>query len=146
MNRENIMQHFSNNHWPEYQQSVAEPFRALAEQVHFHVEYSVERTACLRKLLEAQFAAIRASVDVTESPTAEDGRDEIMQFFHRTGYLPEYIQTIAKPFADLAEQVHASINPGRERSVCLRKLLEAQEAAMRAKAADAHGTTADDIG
>lgn len=58
-------------------------------------------------------------------------RDHIMQFF---GYahLPPEMQEVSRPFCELAEHVHATIQRNPERTVALRKLLEAKDAAVRA--------------
>lgn len=48
-------------------------------------------------------------------------------------HLPEKLQAISKPFGDLARQVVETCDGGPERTVALRKLLEAKDAAVRAK-------------
>ena len=48
-------------------------------------------------------------------------------------HLPDHLQVVSKPFADLASQLCLAIEPGPERTVALRKLLEAKDAAVRAK-------------
>lgn len=48
-------------------------------------------------------------------------------------HLPAHLQEVSKPFCDLAQQVVATIESGPERTVALRKLLEAKDAAVRAK-------------
>lgn len=48
-------------------------------------------------------------------------------------HLPEHLQAVSKPFGVLAEQVVTTIDAGPERTVALRKLLEAKDAAVRAK-------------
>lgn len=58
-------------------------------------------------------------------------RDHIMQFF-AFGHLPEKLQAVSRPFAELAEHVHATLPRNAERSVALRKLLEGKDAAVRA--------------
>ncbi len=57
--------------------------------------------------------------------------DHIMQYFEYD-HLPEPLQSVSAPFCNLAKQVvdHLPRNP--ERSVALRKLLEAKDAAVRA--------------
>ncbi len=55
----------------------------------------------------------------------------VLKFF---GYahLPERLQAISKPFADLAQQVAERAPDNQETTVALRKLLEAKDAAVRA--------------
>ncbi len=57
--------------------------------------------------------------------------DGILQFFAYS-HLPEPLAAIGKPFADLAHQVVSTVPRNPERSVALRKLLEAKDAAVRA--------------
>lgn len=47
-------------------------------------------------------------------------------------HLPEKFQVVSRPFCELAESVVNTIEPGPERTVALRKLLEAKDAAVRA--------------
>ena len=55
----------------------------------------------------------------------------IMQFF-AYGHLPEGMQKVSKPFCDLAENLDRGWPESPEKSVALRKLLEAKDAAVRA--------------
>lgn len=59
--------------------------------------------------------------------------DKGMLKWFEYGHLPEHLQQISKPFGSLAQQICTSCEPGPERSVALRKLLEAKDAAVRAK-------------
>lgn len=58
-------------------------------------------------------------------------RDHIMQFF-AWGQLPPHLQAVSRPFGELAEQIEATVPRNPERTVALRKLLEAKDAAVRA--------------
>lgn len=58
-------------------------------------------------------------------------REPIMQFFSYA-HLPPEKQAVSKPFGELAELVHSTLPRNPERSVALRKLLEAKDAAVRA--------------
>jgi hypothetical protein len=57
-------------------------------------------------------------------------RDRMLQFF---GYqhLPETLQSVSAPFCELAYHVVATQPMTPERTVCLRKLLEAKDCAVR---------------
>lgn len=63
--------------------------------------------------------------------------EHIIQFF-AYAHLPERLQRISKPFCDLAENIVAedgntlALPRNPERTVALRKLLEAKDAAVRA--------------
>lgn len=61
-------------------------------------------------------------------------QEHIMQFF---GYehLPQELQHVSKYFADLAVLLVTTLPRNPERTVALRKLLEAQDAAVRARLA-----------
>ena len=57
--------------------------------------------------------------------------EHIMQFF-AYDHLPENLQEVSRQFADLAQMMVAKIPRNPERTVMLRKLLEAKDAAVRA--------------
>lgn len=48
-------------------------------------------------------------------------------------HLPPHLQDVSKPFGELAQTLVNSVEAGPERTVALRKLLEAKDAAVRAK-------------
>jgi len=52
--------------------------------------------------------------------------------FFKYGHLPVSLQHVSKPFCELAEAVVATLPRNPERTVALRKLLEAKDAAVRA--------------
>ena len=56
--------------------------------------------------------------------------DRMLQFFAYK-HLPERLQAASKPFFDLAYLVVESYPQNPERTVCLRKLLESKDAAVR---------------
>jgi hypothetical protein len=55
----------------------------------------------------------------------------MMQFFAYQ-HLPEHLQAVSRPFGELAEQIVATLPSNPERTVALRKLLEAKDCAVRA--------------
>jgi hypothetical protein len=57
--------------------------------------------------------------------------EPILQFF-TYAHLPPAMQKVSKPFSDLAHQIVADLPRNPERTVALRKLLEAKDAAVRA--------------
>lgn len=61
----------------------------------------------------------------------ETPRDAIMQFF-TYAHLPPALQDVSRPFCELAHHVEATLPRNAERTVALRKLLEAKDAACRA--------------
>ena len=58
---------------------------------------------------------------------------ERMLIWFEYQHLPEHLQTVAVLFCQLADLIVKDIDPGPERTVALRKLLEAKDAAVRAK-------------
>jgi hypothetical protein len=60
--------------------------------------------------------------------------EHIMQFFSYD-HLPDHLRGYSIEFAVLAEWVVQTLPRNPERTVCLRKLLEAKDAAVRAKLA-----------
>lgn len=59
--------------------------------------------------------------------------EHIAQFF-AFGHLPPHLQEVSKPFSELADLI-LTLPRNPERTVALRKLLEAKDAAVRAKLA-----------
>lgn len=70
-----------------------------------------------------------------ESPKTEPV-EHIMQFF-TFEHLPDRLQVVSKPFADLAKRIVNELPRNPERTVALRKLLESKDAAVRAALAKA---------
>ncbi len=60
--------------------------------------------------------------------------EHIFQFF-AWAHLPPHLQEVSRPFALLAQTIVDTIPRNPERTVALRKLLEAKDAAVRAKLA-----------
>lgn len=58
--------------------------------------------------------------------------DRMLRWFQYE-HLPPHLQETSKPFCKLAIVVVDTIESGPERTVALRKLLEAKDAAVRAK-------------
>lgn len=57
-----LMQFFAYEHLPAHLQEISKPFGLLAEQVVATLPRNPERTAALRKLLEAKDCAVRAKL------------------------------------------------------------------------------------
>lgn len=55
----------------------------------------------------------------------------LLQFFAYE-HLPEHLQAISRPFGELAEGLVNTLPRNPERTVALRKLLEAKDCAVRA--------------
>lgn len=67
---------------------------------------------------------------------ANVGQDQpvepILQFFMYS-HLPTFLQEVSKPFGDMASWIVTNLPRNQERTVALRKLLEAKDAAVRAR-------------
>lgn len=57
---------------------------------------------------------------------------ERMLRFFEYAHLPPHLQAVSGPFCDLARQVVSDLPANPERTVALRKLLEAKDCAVRA--------------
>lgn len=58
-------------------------------------------------------------------------RDQLLQFFAYE-HLPKHLQEVSRPFGELAQQIVHTLPSNPERTVALRKLLEAKDCAVRA--------------
>lgn len=70
-------------------------------------------------------------VDVPETQREAAPADHIEQFFAYE-HLPPNLQAVSKPFGELARKIVDALPRNPERTVALRKLLEAKDAAVRA--------------
>src|SRR5262249_17365582 len=66
-------------------------------------------------------------------PLMPDAPEERMLKWFAYEHLPTHLSWVSKPFGDFAAWIASGIQPGPERTVALRKLLEAKDAAVRAK-------------
>ena len=57
--------------------------------------------------------------------------DRMMQFFRYT-HLPAHLQAVSRPFCELAHHIVMTLPMNPERTIALRKLLEAKDCAVRA--------------
>jgi hypothetical protein len=53
--------------------------------------------------------------------------------YFKYDHLPEHLQSVSKPFADLQYLLETMLPDSPEKSTCMRKLLEAKDCAVRAK-------------
>lgn len=58
--------------------------------------------------------------------------EELLRFLAHDELVPPHLRDRCRPFADLARQIVDTAPAGEERDLCLRKLLEAKDAAVRA--------------
>ena len=59
-----ILRYFAYSHLPEKLQKISKPFGDLANQLDASLPHGPEKSAGLRKLLEAKDCMVRASLDV----------------------------------------------------------------------------------
>lgn len=75
-----------------------------------------------------------ANVDARQAQKHADSlksRDRMLQFF-AYAHLPEHLKEASRPFCVLAERIVETLPSNPERTVALRKLLEAKDCAVRA--------------
>lgn len=65
------------------------------------------------------------------SEAKQEQAEQILRYF-KVGHLPEKLARVSRPFCDLALDLVQSLPRSAERTVALRKLLEAKDAAVRA--------------
>lgn len=91
--------------------------------------------AALRKLWDAMWYTSSLAPSTFILNLTNQGaimpEDQIMTYF-KYDHLPEKLQEVSKPFCETAEWIHKNIPSSAERSVSLRKLLEAKDAGVRA--------------
>jgi len=61
--------------------------------------------------------------------------DRMLQFF-AFDHLPEHLRAVSRPFGELARTICETLPANPERTVALRKLLEAKDCAVRAALPD----------
>jgi hypothetical protein len=71
------------------------------------------------------------NVQPRPNPEAGSSPDPMLQFF-TYAHLPEHLQGVSRTFCDLAQEIVGSLPRNPERTVALRKLLEAKDCAVRA--------------
>lgn len=64
---------------------------------------------------------------------------ELLKYFTYE-HLPDHLQALSRPFHDMAEQLATTLPDGSEKTVAIRKLLEAKDAAVRSYAVDGRDT------
>ena len=74
--------------------------------------------------------AMRDKIEEIEKKAIQK-EDRMLQFFTHS-HLPEHLAKVSLPFCQLAEEIVATLPPNPERTVALRKLLEAKDCAVRA--------------
>lgn len=80
----------------------------------------------------SQFMDRYATVQSFKPMESDEMEPDRMLKWFEFGHLPEKLQAVSKPFGELAQQICREITLGPERTVALRKLLEAKDAAVRA--------------
>jgi hypothetical protein len=87
----------------------------------------------LRKLLLYQeYITFLLKRELGISPKEDDMEERMLKWFEFS-HLPPHLQEVSARFSALASEMVGWIEPGPERTVALRKLLEAKDAAVRAK-------------
>ena len=74
----------------------------------------------------------------TEFTAEQLATDNILRYFHYS-HLPATLQAASRPFCELAAHIVTTLPRNAERTVALRKLLEAKDACVRASLAKEPG-------
>lgn len=85
-----------------------------------------------KQLDAAMMDLIKQALDLVQS------EDRMLKYF-RFAHLPPHLAAVSAPFAELATRMVTELKAGPERTVALRKLLEAKDCAVRQKLDDAAG-------
>lgn len=75
--------------------------------------------------------ATKRAADSRDAIQGNAPQEAILQFF-AFGHLPGHLKEVSAPFGDLAARICNTVPRNAERTVALRKLLEAKDAAVRA--------------
>ena len=81
-------------------------------------------------IVDTPTAALLMCIDLEKEYKAMKS-EPILRFFEYT-HLPDDLQAVARPFADLAHNLVRTVPQNEERTVALRKILEGKDAAVRA--------------
>ena len=77
----------------------------------------------------------RVQEELTTMPSTSASPERMLRWFV-SDHLPEALAEVSMPFSGLAHEMCERLHPGPERTVMLRKLLEAKDAAVRQKIED----------
>lgn len=110
---------------PEYKPPLPPPSSRVDEGSEF------DALKAQKERLAAASDAPKPPCPLPSTPPAAVGTDRMLKWFAYK-HLPAQLQEHSKPFGELAEKLCAELEPGPERTVALRKLLEAKDAAVRA--------------
>ena len=80
---------------------------------------------------EVTIEATKRAADSRDAIQGNAPTEPILQFF-AYGHLPEKLREVSYPFGDLAALICNTLPRNAERTVALRKLLDAKDAAVRA--------------
>jgi hypothetical protein len=85
------------------------------------------------KALSDQADEMRAKLAAVDQRSEERfiAQDRMLQFF-TFAHLPDHLKDVSRPFCDLAANIVNKLPSNPERTVALRKLLEAKDCAVRA--------------
>lgn len=81
-------------------------------------------------------ARITVAVGAADLFKGEMMEQEFLLQFFAYAHLPERLQAVSRPFGDLANAIVETLPRNPERTVALRKLLEAKDCAVRALVAE----------
>lgn len=101
----------------------------------FGPPHKVEPGAEYRTSVHSSQDLLIHEIQPAENPDAP-GRTDIMLKHFAWEHLPPDLQVVSMPFGALARRIVQTLPASAERTVCLRKLLEAKDCAVRASIGD----------
>lgn len=107
---------------PTEARAAVERLDRLIEQAEMAASAQLKRTRPMTDTIHP------APIEFSDDQLAQDA---ILRFFHYS-HLPPFLQRASKPFCELAQHIVETLPRNAERTVALRKLLEAKDAAVRA--------------
>ena len=82
--------------------------------------------------IEYMTFCLKRELGIMADEVKTDFKPERMLAWFEYAHLPPHLRETSKQFADVAAWIDDQVPPGPERTVALRKLLEAKDAAVRA--------------
>ena len=118
--------------------TVAEEAQQAQQQRYPALKLSPQRAAELGRLIPGGYGQpLGAHSDAARPPEPQAQVEPMLRWFE-FDHLPEHLQEVSEPFCNLARHIVLVLPRNPERTVALRKLLEAKDCAVRSRL-DMHG-------
>lgn len=111
---------------------IARPLRAVTPEAEPAKESGVQGMPLPVPIVQAAIEGMGLDMDPKAEKLFAAKIDSVLQYFAYE-HLPPHLQEVSRPFEEMAFQIVKNLPRNPERTVALRKLLEAKDAAVRAK-------------